>query len=111
MARFNYITNSFQQGEVTPRFRGRTETKEHANSCQEIRNMIVYPQGGATRRPGTETLLGKIGDIDLTGVKKLIPLLFLRQALWMLEVVRLLYLLRIAEETTDALCHCQTRAA
>lgn len=53
MAKNNHIINSFVSGEVTPRFFGRTDTGQYNSALEKSENFIVYPQGGATRRPGT----------------------------------------------------------
>lgn len=52
MARNNYINNSFIAGESSPTFVGRTDAIQYNQSCSELKNMMVMPQGGATRRPG-----------------------------------------------------------
>lgn len=53
MARNNHIFNSFIAGEVSPKFFGRTNTQQYPDACEELRNVIVFPQGGGTRRPGS----------------------------------------------------------
>lgn len=53
MARNNHITNSFIAGEASPRFLGRTDTQQYNQSCRELTNAIVFPQGGAAKRGGT----------------------------------------------------------
>jgi hypothetical protein len=50
----NHIFNSFVAGEVSPKFMGRTETQQYNQSCEDIKNMIVYPQGGSARRTGSQ---------------------------------------------------------
>lgn len=62
MAKFNLMTNSFLSGEVSPKIWGRSEADQFKQSCEELTNMIVYPQGGAFRRPGTKYL----DEIDQT---------------------------------------------
>lgn len=44
---------SFAKGELSPRLRGRTDYKGYFDGCETMLNMVVMPQGGATRRPGT----------------------------------------------------------
>lgn len=53
MAKNNFIYSSFISGEVSPKFFGRVDTQQYNQACEELRNMIVYPQGGVGRRPGT----------------------------------------------------------
>lgn len=46
------LTN-FTAGELSPRLYGRPDLAKYANGCESLFNMVVQPQGGATRRPGT----------------------------------------------------------
>lgn len=69
MARFNFIHNSFSAGEVTPKFFGRTESQQYNQSCERLKNFIVYPEGGAGRRPGTRF----VREITVNGAAKLPP--------------------------------------
>lgn len=71
MARFTHIRNNFLVGEVSPRIWGRTELQEYTQMCERLRNMVVYPQGGAGRRVGSRYVLDLSG-VSTTGVK-LIP--------------------------------------
>lgn len=47
------IQTNFTAGEVSPLVGGRVDVARYQNGCATLRNMIVLPQGGATRRPGT----------------------------------------------------------
>jgi hypothetical protein len=54
MARNNHNINSFVAGEVSKKFYGRTNSNAYNDSCEELSNMLVYPQGGIGKRPGTK---------------------------------------------------------
>lgn len=54
MARFNHPINNFLSGEVSPKILARSETKEYAQACEKLLNMVPQSQGGATRRVGTQ---------------------------------------------------------
>jgi len=56
----DYNITNFISGELSPRLQGRVDIKSYIQGCKTIRDMIVLPQGGVTRRPGivTEKLLG-----------------------------------------------------
>lgn len=56
MARYRDLFAAFLKGEVSPRVQGRADLDEYKQMCEEITNMIVLPQGGAKRRPGTQFL-------------------------------------------------------
>lgn len=47
------ITN-FTAGMLSPRIEGRVDLAKYYNGAKTLENMIVYPFGSATRRPGTE---------------------------------------------------------
>ena len=53
MARISSIITNFKSGEISPRLEGRIDLQKYNEAAQTIQNMIVYPSGGATRRPGT----------------------------------------------------------
>lgn len=46
------LTN-FTAGELSPRLKGRIDLAKYFNGCDTLVNMVVMPQGGATKRPGT----------------------------------------------------------
>ena len=54
MARVSTIVTNFQAGEFSPRLEGRIDLQKYNSGCQKLENMLVFPQGGATRRPGTK---------------------------------------------------------
>jgi len=53
MAKNNHIVNAFVTGEVSPRFLGRTDAPQYNQGCEELKNMIIHPEGGGSRRNGT----------------------------------------------------------
>lgn len=53
MARVSSIVTNFKSGELSPRLEGRIDLQKYNEAAQTIQNMIVYPSGGTTRRPGT----------------------------------------------------------
>ncbi len=46
--------SSFSSGELSPLLMGRTSLAQYQNGCQDVQNMVVLPQGGLTKRPGTK---------------------------------------------------------
>ena len=52
MAKFKNIQNTFAQGMLSPKLRGRTDLKEYYQGAEKIVNYLGYKQGGAYRRPG-----------------------------------------------------------
>lgn len=54
MPRYRENLSSFLNGEVSPKAYGRTELAQYKQSCEKIRNAVVLPQGGVSRRPGTQ---------------------------------------------------------
>lgn len=53
MARVSTIVTNFRAGEISPRLEGRIDLDKYNEGAQTLQNMIVFPQGGVTRRPGT----------------------------------------------------------
>lgn len=43
----------FTAGELSPKLKGRTDLKKYFSGCETMLNMVVLPQGGATKRPPT----------------------------------------------------------
>lgn len=54
MPRYRENLSSFLNGEVSPKAYGRTELAQYKQSCEKIRNAVVLPQGGVSRRPGSQ---------------------------------------------------------
>ena len=53
MARVSSIITNFRAGEISPKLEGRIDLQKYNESTQTLNNMLVYPSGGVTRRPGT----------------------------------------------------------
>jgi len=53
MARVSSIITNFRAGEISPRLEGRIDLQKYNEAVKDLNNMIVFPQGGTTRRPGT----------------------------------------------------------
>lgn len=53
MARVSTIVTNFRAGELSPRLEGRIDLDKYNEAAQTLQNMLVFPQGGVTRRPGT----------------------------------------------------------
>ena len=52
MARVHPFQTNFTAGELTPKLAGQVDFKKYNNGVEEMQNMTVFPQGGATRRYG-----------------------------------------------------------
>lgn len=53
MGRYTPLYANFTAGELSPRLSGRADLKYYYSGCKELTNMIVWPHGGITKRPGT----------------------------------------------------------
>ena len=58
------ILNSFNAGEMTPLLEGRTDIDKYYSGCKTLENMLVFSQGGATRRPGTKFIAAAPEEIN-----------------------------------------------
>ena len=54
MPKLVHTQNSFSSGELSPLLKGRTQMAQYSNGCETLTNMVVLPQGGVTKRPGTK---------------------------------------------------------
>jgi len=57
MARFVNVQTNFSSGELDPLLRARVDLPAHANGLEEATNVIVQPQGGVRRRPGSKYIM------------------------------------------------------
>jgi hypothetical protein len=74
--------SAFTAGELSPKLEGRIDLEKYRTGCSELTNFLILPQGGATRRPGTE-YLGQVKDsADIT---RLIPFQFKTSDTYILE--------------------------
>ena len=56
MARISSIITNFRAGAISPRLEGRIDLEKYNQAAETLENMIVFPQGGITRRPGTTSV-------------------------------------------------------
>ena len=82
MARSAPAFSSFTAGEVSPRMEGRVTLDTYREGLSDMTNLLVLPQGGVTRRPGTE-FLGEIKDSSKAA--RLIPFQFKTTDTYILE--------------------------
>ena len=54
MAKSRFVQNNFVSGELSPLMRGRTDINQYYQGLQKANNVVLVPQGGVKRRPGTE---------------------------------------------------------
>lgn|SRR5574343_396745 len=54
MGKAVHLQSSFSSGELSSFMKGRTTLAQYNNGCQTLQNMVVLPQGGVMKRPGTE---------------------------------------------------------
>ena len=52
MARISSIITNFRAGALSPRLFGRIDLAKYNEGAETLSNMLVFPQGGITRRPG-----------------------------------------------------------
>jgi len=53
MARVSTIITNFRAGEISPKLEGRTDLQKYNEAAQTVNNMVGFPSGGVTRRPGS----------------------------------------------------------
>jgi hypothetical protein len=57
MARFTNIMTNFATGELDPLLRARVDLDQYSNALAKATNVLIQPQGGLRRRPGTKHIL------------------------------------------------------
>lgn len=72
MPKLTTIQTSFSSGELSPLMKGRTSLAQYANGCSTLQNMVVLPQGGITKRPGTKFIHEVKDSADITCLKPFI---------------------------------------
>ena len=82
MARSAPAFSSFTAGEISPRMEGRVTLDTYREGLADMTNLLVMPQGGVTRRPGTE-FSGEIKDSSKAA--RLIPFQFKTSDTYILE--------------------------
>ena len=53
MARFIDFQTNFSTGELDPLLRARVDLEQYNNALAKATNVVIQPQGGMKRRPGT----------------------------------------------------------
>lgn len=74
MARFVSMQTNFTTGELDPLVRARVDIASYNNALETAQNVIVQPQGGVTRRPGTK-FINELTGAPANGVR-LVPFEF-----------------------------------
>lgn len=57
MARFTSVMTNFSTGELDPLLRSRVDLDQYNNALAKATNVLIQPQGGLRRRPGTKHIL------------------------------------------------------
>jgi hypothetical protein len=78
MARFVTVQTNFSTGELDPLLRARVDLAAYQNALEEATNVVIQPQGGVRRRPGTlfVTSLPNTGDDSAGNGVRLVPFEF-----------------------------------
>jgi len=76
------IQTNFTAGELSPRLEGRVDISKYFNGVRTLKDMIIHPHGGTTRRGGTLHISNtKVGTKKI----RLIPFQFSVTQAYMLE--------------------------
>jgi hypothetical protein len=54
MPKSQFQQTSFASGELSPLLKGRTDLDQYYKGAQDAKNVVIVPQGGVKRRPGTK---------------------------------------------------------
>jgi len=78
MARFVDLQTNFSTGELDPLLRSRIDLQQYQNALSKATNVVVQPQGGIKRRPGTKHIfeLPNSGSESAANGVRLVPFEF-----------------------------------
>lgn len=82
MPKFNSPKPAFSAGELSPKVLARTDLPQYSQGCERIENMIVQPQGGAIRRPGSVYVKTNEGN----NPARLIPFVYSKTEAYCVEI-------------------------
>jgi len=88
MARVSSILTNFRAGAISPRLEGRVDLEKYNQAVKTLQNMVVFPQGGISRRPGTYHVgntASVLGSSDRNGKANLIDFQFSDEQAYILE--------------------------
>lgn len=105
MAVVRKIQNSFTSGELDPKLRGRNDVAAYYSGAGKLRNVLVTPQGGVTRRPG----LRFIAELP-NGPVRLIPFVYSAVEHYLIVVTPSLYTIYKDGEVMDTVANSLTAA-
>lgn len=54
MSRILQVQTNFTSGEIDPKIHGRIDLQQYYNALETAQNIVIQPQGGFARRPGTK---------------------------------------------------------
>jgi hypothetical protein len=63
MAKTRYIQSNFVSGELSPLLKGRIDINQYYQAAETADNVVIVPQGGLRRRPGTEFIGETVGGL------------------------------------------------
>lgn len=82
MPKAAFIQTNFTAGELSPRLEGRVDISKYFNGLRTLKNMVIHPHGGTTRRGGTK----HIGQTKFNDKKvRLIPFQFSVEQAYVIE--------------------------
>lgn len=85
MAKGTIYQTDFSAGELSPRMLGRVDLPQYGKGAQAVENWQVLPQGGITKRPGTE-YIGKTGPSQDGTEARIIPYIYSATEAYIIEL-------------------------
>ena len=74
MPKSQFQQTSFASGELSPLLKGRTDLEQYYQGAQQAEGVVIVPQGGVKRRPGTQFIdVALRGNTRQTAVNPLMP--------------------------------------
>lgn len=73
MPKSHFFQSSFVSGELSPLLIGRTDLQQYYQGTQVAENVLIVPQGGLKRRPGTEFVATALPSLEVSDVVPTMP--------------------------------------
>lgn len=90
MPKADLVQSNFTGGQISPRLYARTDTTWYENGAELLRNVVVHPHGGVSKRPGTHFVndgYDNSASRDNEVHARLVPFVFSKGDAYVLEYV------------------------
>jgi hypothetical protein len=98
------IKNSFRGGIISESLSARVDFEKYNESCRELKNFILQPQGGVYRRPGLRFIAEPAADGTPSGAAvqpTLVPLIYNSETSYIIALLEKIYKVYVSQAYLD----------